>query len=102
MNALLLAQVFVATSWVTARRRDGTTGPTRSPSNETHGHMNHHVSALDPLHGISPDGRHRPRHGAGTDLNPLWVLILVVWLYGTLVHRRATLARGSDVTPVQY
>jgi hypothetical protein len=26
MNALLLAQVFVATSWVTARRRDGTTG----------------------------------------------------------------------------
>jgi 3-beta hydroxysteroid dehydrogenase/isomerase family len=29
-------------------------------------------STLDPVHGISPDGRHRPRDGAVRGLNPRW------------------------------
>ncbi len=36
------------------------------------GHINHHVSALDPLHGISPWGRHRPRDRAGRGQHPRW------------------------------
>src|SRR5688572_20206342 len=28
---------------------------------ETHRYVNHHVSALDPLHDVSPERRHRPR-----------------------------------------
>lgn len=32
-----------------------------SHSNETERHANHHFSALDPLHDVSPVGRHRPR-----------------------------------------
>jgi len=59
--------------------------PTRKSSNETQGHINQHVSALDPLLRISLGGRHRPREGDGRRLRPVGVLILVIWLYGTLV-----------------
>ena len=37
-----------------------------------------------PLLRISLGGRHRPREGDGRRLRPRW-LILVIWLYGTLV-----------------
>jgi hypothetical protein len=36
---------------------------TRRISNETQRHVNHRVSALDPLHDASPDERYRPRQG---------------------------------------
>ena len=58
---------------------------TRRISNETQRYVNHRVSALDPLHDVSPDGRHRPRDGAGNAFDLIAVPILVVWLYGTLV-----------------
>jgi len=49
------------------------------------GHINHHVSALDPLHGISPgDDIVRGIEPGGVN-TLVGVLILVVWLYGTLV-----------------
>src|SRR6267378_937909 len=40
--------------------------------NETQRYVNHHVSALDPLHDVSPDGRHHPRDGLGRGLKPVW------------------------------
>ena len=49
-------------------------------------YVNHHVSALDPLLNVSPDGRHRPRVRTGRALkHSFGILIVVVWLYGTLV-----------------
>jgi hypothetical protein len=49
-------------------------------------YVDHRVSALDLLPDVTPDGRHRPRHGAGNAFNPhRAVPILAVWLYGTLV-----------------
>jgi hypothetical protein len=48
-------------------------------SNEVQPHVSHHVSALDPVHDVSPDGR----YPGGSTL--VAVPILVVWLYGTLV-----------------
>jgi hypothetical protein len=46
------------------------TNQTRRISNETQRHVNHRVSALDPLDHASRDGRHRPRDGQGTARKP--------------------------------
>jgi hypothetical protein len=53
-------------------------------------HMKHKVtltitSLLSMLPGISLDRRHRPRDGAGRVSTFFGLLILAVWLYGTLV-----------------
>src|SRR5215472_13191539 len=39
-------------------------------SNETERYVNHRVSPLDPLHDVSPGGRHRPRNGARNAFKP--------------------------------
>src|SRR2546427_6365827 len=42
-------------------------------SNEAQPHVNHHVSALDPVHDVSPGGGYPPRQGRdgpGRGLNP--------------------------------
>ena len=39
-------------------------------SNETERYVNHRISPLDPLHDVSPDGRHRPVNGARNAFKP--------------------------------
>ena len=61
------------------------TNLTRRISNETKPHIDHHVFALDSLPDLSPGRRHHPGMASGRVSNLFGVLILVVWLYGTLV-----------------
>src|SRR5713101_730251 len=72
VSVLGFAPSFVNTAARHVPHWEAHTNLARRISNETQRYVNHRVSALDPLHDVSPDGRHHPRDGLGTGLEPLW------------------------------